>query len=140
MEPSMDMQLPKPAVLYNYKRLCSGKNCQSTRCYKKKSSVRPLCGKDKNCQSQPINNMWSVTNSSIMQSPIPAMKQSNQDGKNCQSMKGYKKMCPVRQVCGDRNCQSANNMCSDKNQMKSVCNDKLSIYPVNSCVDNNENK
>ena len=24
----------------------------------------------------------------------------------------------------DKNCQSANNMCSDKNQVKFVCNDK----------------
>ena len=32
-----DMWLPKPAVLYQYRRLCNGKNCQSTRCYKKKS-------------------------------------------------------------------------------------------------------
>ena len=30
-----DMQLPKPAVLYKYRRLYNDKNCQSTRCYKK---------------------------------------------------------------------------------------------------------
>ena len=34
--PEMDMWLPKPAVLYQYRRLCNDKNCQSTRCYKKK--------------------------------------------------------------------------------------------------------
>ena len=44
-----------------------------------------MCGKEKNHQSQPINNMWSLTKSSIMQLPIPAMKQSNPDDKNCQS-------------------------------------------------------
>ena len=31
----LDVQLPKPAVLHKYKRLCSDKNCQSTRCYTK---------------------------------------------------------------------------------------------------------
>ena len=36
------MQLPKPA------RLCSDKNCQSTRCYK--SPVGPMNKYDKNCQ------------------------------------------------------------------------------------------
>ena len=46
--PEMDMWLPKPAVLYQYRRLCNDKNCQSTRCYKKRNY-------DKNCQSD--NNM-----------------------------------------------------------------------------------
>ena len=53
VKPKMDIQLPKPAVPYQYKRLCSDKNCQSTRCYKKKNS-------DKNCQSD--NNMCSDKN------------------------------------------------------------------------------
>ena len=43
--------LPKPAVPDQYKKLCSDKNCQSTRCYRKKHPVRPMCGDDKNCQS-----------------------------------------------------------------------------------------
>ena len=42
-----DMQLPKPA----FTRLCSDKNFRSTRCFKKKSPVRPMYGYDKNCQS-----------------------------------------------------------------------------------------
>ena len=42
--PEMNMQLPKPAVLYEYRRLCSDKDFQSTRCYKKRNY-------DKNCQS-----------------------------------------------------------------------------------------
>ena len=42
--------LLKPAVPYQYKRLCSDKNCQSTRCFKKKCPVRPVCD-DKSCQS-----------------------------------------------------------------------------------------
>ena len=33
-----NMQLLKPTVLYEYSRLCSDKNCQSTRCYNKESS------------------------------------------------------------------------------------------------------
>ena len=42
-----NMWLPKPAVLYKYRRLCSDKNCQSTRCYRKRVY-------DKNCQSANI--------------------------------------------------------------------------------------
>ena len=42
--PEMNMQLPKPAVQYQYRRLCNDKNCQSTRCYKKRNY-------NKNCQS-----------------------------------------------------------------------------------------
>ena len=45
------MQLPKPAVLHKYRRLCSDKNCQSTRCYQKRSPMRPIQKYDKNCQS-----------------------------------------------------------------------------------------
>ena len=46
-KPKMDMQSVEPAT---YKNLCGDKNCQSTRCYKKKSLVTPVCN-DKNCQS-----------------------------------------------------------------------------------------
>ena len=49
--PEMDMLLPKPAVLYKYRRLCSDKNCLCTRCYKIKSPVRLMYNYDKNCQS-----------------------------------------------------------------------------------------
>ena len=48
VKPQMDVQLPKPAVPYEYKRLCNDRNCQSTRYYKKRNY-------DKNCQSD--NNM-----------------------------------------------------------------------------------
>ena len=55
--------------------MCSDKNCQSTRCYKKKSPIRPMCGDDKNCQStqhmQPkeaASHMWSVRRSEMFQS------------------------------------------------------------------------
>ena len=33
------------------RRLCQGEKCQSTRCFKKKSPVRPRYKYDKNCQS-----------------------------------------------------------------------------------------
>ena len=46
-----NVQLPKPALLYKYRRLYSDKNCQSTRCYKKKSAVRPMYNYNKYCQS-----------------------------------------------------------------------------------------
>ena len=36
--PEKNMQLLKPAI----RRLGSDKNCQSTRCYKKKSPMRPI--------------------------------------------------------------------------------------------------
>ena len=47
----MDMQLPKPANT----RLCSDKNCQTTRCLKNKCPLRSMYIYDKNCQS--ANNM-----------------------------------------------------------------------------------
>ena len=84
----------KSVELTSYKKMCSDKNCQSTRCYKKKSSVTPMYGNDKNCQStqnmkpkKSISNMQSVTKSSIMWLPKPTRKQDNykkfsQDEKN----------------------------------------------------------
>ena len=60
MKKSSNMQLPKPAVQYNYTGLCNDKNCQSTRCYKKKSPMRPMCGDDKNCQENQTIHMWPV--------------------------------------------------------------------------------
>ena len=45
------MHSPKPAIQSSYqKSLCSDKNCQSTRCYKKRYPVRSIWH-DKNCQS-----------------------------------------------------------------------------------------
>ena len=98
VKPSMDMWLPKTAVPYKYTRLCSDKNCQSARCYKKKNS-------DKNCQGTKFIHMWSLK---------PEMKKLS-----------YMHLSkPARKQVIHKNCQSANNMCSDKNQVKSVCNDK----------------
>ena len=56
-EKSSIMQLLKPPVAYKYKRLCSNKNCQSTRCYKKECPVRPVCN-DRNYQS--ANLKWNL--------------------------------------------------------------------------------
>ena len=47
VKPTMDIWWVEPAT---YKKICSDKNCQYTRCCKKKSPVRPVCD-DKNCQS-----------------------------------------------------------------------------------------
>ena len=46
-----DVWLPKPPIPYEYRRMCSDKNCHSTGYYslKKKSPRRPMY--DKNCQS-----------------------------------------------------------------------------------------
>ena len=62
-----DVWLPTPAVLYQYRRLCNDKNCQSTGCYKKRNYY-------KNCQSD--NNMcfnkeiWIWKNSCHMQTAL----------------------------------------------------------------------
>ena len=116
----MNMWLPKPAIPYRYKRLCSDKNCQSTRCYKKKDKVKSVYS-DNNCleiqnvnmqPKKPINHMWSVTKTSVVQLSKPAMEQSmyklNQDSKNCQSDRCFKKKYPLRLVCDDKKCLSVN--------------------------------
>ena len=74
VKPAMNMQLPKPAIPYRYTRLCSDKNCQSKRCYKKTDQVRSVCS-DNNCleiphvnmqPKKPIYHMQSVTKTSVM--------------------------------------------------------------------------
>ena len=106
--------------------LCKDKNCQFTRCYRKRSPVRPMYGNDKNCQEilnvqmrpkKPLSHMQSVTKTSIMWLPKPAMEIStyklNQESENCQSPKCF--TCPVRPMCGDdRNCQSTQCMLPKK--------------------------
>ena len=61
--------------------------------------------------------MWRLKpemKKSVMQLPKPAMEQStnsfNQDSKNCQSDRCFKRKCSVRPVFNDKNCQSANLM------------------------------
>ena len=70
-----DMWSREPAIQPSFKKkhipFCSDKSCQSIKYYRKTSPVRPKCGNDKNCQStmwpkKPINNVQSVTKSSIM--------------------------------------------------------------------------
>ena len=120
VKPAMNMQLPKPAIPYKYTRLCSDKDCQFTRCYKKKDQVKSVCSGN-NCleiqninmqPKKPISHMRSVTKTSFMYLSKPAIEQSthklNQDSKSCQSDRCVKKKCPVRPVCNDRRCQSVN--------------------------------
>ena len=101
VKPEMDVQSKEPQFIFKKKHvpLCSDKNCQSTKCYRKKSPVRTRCSNAKNCQS----TMWP-------NKPIsnPAMEQSNPEDKNCQSTRCFKKKCPMRPVCNDKNCQSDN--------------------------------
>ena len=68
----VNMQLQRPSLNQeNFKKpvtkpnssLCRDRNCQSTRCFKKatkdlytKSTEKPRCGDDKNCQSSQF--MW----------------------------------------------------------------------------------
>ena len=119
--------LTKPAAPYQYTRLCNDKNCQSTRCYKNKNPMKQVKSvyNDKNCQAihcvyiqtaMKSNDMQSVTKSSIMLLPKPAMEQSDPEDKNCQATRcfSFKSKCPVRLVCDDKNCQSAKHMCYDK--------------------------
>ena len=40
VKPEIEMWLPKPAVPYEYRRLCKDQSCQSTRCYKKHSDPK----------------------------------------------------------------------------------------------------
>ena len=122
VKPEMHMWSKEHTMQSSFRKkhlpLCKDKNCQSTRCYRKKNPVRPMYDNDKNCQEilnvqmrpkKPISHMLSVTKTSVTQLPKPAMEQSiyklNQDIKNCQSPICFK--CPVRQMCGDdKNCQS----------------------------------
>ena len=84
-------------------------NCQSTRCYKKKDQVKSLFS-DKNCQETQNINIQPVKPSMDIQLPKSVRKQVI--CKNCQSTRCFssKKKCPVRPVCDDKNCQSANLM------------------------------
>ena len=80
VKPPMDMWLPKPAIPYKHARLCSDKNCQSKRCYRKKSPVRPMYGNDKNCQEIPNVHVWpkkQAKESSHMLSVTKSKKQCN---------------------------------------------------------------
>ena len=102
----MDMQSVEPVTQSSYKKsLCSDKNCQSTRCYKKKYPVRSVCN-DRNCLSTVCSDnncqthMWSVTKPSYMQLAKLAIIQS----------------CYKKSLGNDKNCQSAKPMlCYDKN-------------------------
>ena len=86
VKPEMNMWSKEPQSSFKKKHvpLCSDKNCQSTRCYRKRSPMRPMCAKGKNCQSKPRSIMQSVAKSSIIQLPKPAMEQStHKNGSRC---------------------------------------------------------
>ena len=51
-----EMQLPKPAVPYEYRRLCKDQTCQSTRCYKKHSDP-----KKRQKMQYKVKSNWSVS-------------------------------------------------------------------------------
>ena len=114
VKPEMDMQSKEPQSSFKKKHvpLCSDKNCQYTRCYNKKNPVKQgTTFSDKNCQEIPIVHVQPKKpskESSYMQLPKPARKQVIH--KNCQSTRcfSFKKKCPVRPVCDDKNCESAN--------------------------------
>ena len=99
----VNMWSRKPAMQSSSKKqhvpLCSDKNCQSTRCYWKKSPVRPMYGNDKNCQDTKF--MWPVQptkkRSCYMQSMLRPAK--------LQSARCCKKKNQVKSVCSDKNCQ-----------------------------------
>ena len=113
MKPKMDMQsIPRAAKL------------QCT--YKKKDQVKSMCS-DKNCQEipnvqmrpkKPIIHIRSVTKINDIWLPKPAVSYQYRrlcSDKNCQCTRCYKKKSPKRPMCGDeKNCQSANNICYDK--------------------------
>ena len=89
VKPEMNMWSKETQSSYKKKHvpLCSFKNCQSTRCYRKPEYTK--C--DKNCQETKSVHMWplklEMKKSCAIQLPKPAMEQStykfNQDSKNC---------------------------------------------------------
>ena len=105
-----DVQLPKPAVLHQYRRVCKDKNCQAKICeYDDFKGQSSMCS-DKNCQENEIINIQSVTNTNNMWLPKPSIRRLCSDNK-CQSTRCYKKKSPVRPMYAyDKNCQSANMM------------------------------
>ena len=122
VKPKMDMQSKEPTMQSSFKKkhvpLCKDKTCQSTRCYRKKSPVRPMYGNGKNCQEiknvqirpkKPISNMQSVTKSSIPIGKQVNHKKCLSNDKNCQSARKYSKECEYTMcLCDGKNCQSAN--------------------------------
>ena len=74
-------QLSPPLI----RRLCQDEKCQSTRCYKKKSPVRPKYKYDKNCQSG---------SSSEKESPDPKKRQMIYEANEAPSTEVVKKYKP----------------------------------------------
>ena len=74
-------QLSTPTI----RRLCQDEKCQSTRCYKKKSPVRPQYKYDKNCQSG---------SSSEKESPNPKKRQTIYEANEAPSTEAVKEYKP----------------------------------------------
>ena len=52
--PEMNVWLPKPVVLYQYRRQCNDKSCQSTRCYKKRNYGKNCPSDNSMCYNKEI--------------------------------------------------------------------------------------
>ena len=68
---------------------------------------------DKDFQDIPNVHMWPekpAKESSYMWLPTPARKQVIQNNYHSTRCFSFKKKCPVRPVCDDKNCQPANLM------------------------------
>ena len=117
---SNSMQLAKPASLQstskqkNLRRqhyVCDDNECQSTKLNKKSMCSYRNCQDNKSVIILPVNLQMD------MQPKEPALQSSFKkkhvllcNDKICQSTRCFKKKCPVRPVCDDKNCQSANLM------------------------------
>ena len=100
VKPQMDMQVHKPAVIYQYRRLSKDRNCQATICEyndSKGQSTVKVCS-NQNCQEimQPVvpeMNMW------LPKAAVLYKYRTLCNDKNCQSTRCYNK----RNY--DKNCQ-----------------------------------
>ena len=109
---SNNLCLVEPAIQSSCKRLCSDKNCQSTRSFKKMNQV---CGEEKNCQCTQC--MWPVKSASQMQSmtkPMWSVRRLNMlqtSNQKCIYEEGQ-----FRPECDDKNCQFAKPICYVKSE------------------------
>ena len=74
--------------------------------YKKRDEVKSMCS-DMNCQETQNINMQPVKPPMDMWLPKPAVPYQYKrlcSDKNCQPARCFKKKCPVRAVCDDKNC------------------------------------
>ena len=109
---SNNLQSVEPAIQSSYKKLCSDKNCPSTRCYKKMNQV---CGDDKNCQStqymQPVKSASQMQSMTRPMQSVRRPKMLQSSSKEHSYEEGH-----LGPVCNDKNCQSAKPMCYVKSE------------------------